>query len=68
MIICGLSFNNRSRASDRKYWDGWGSKAMFMRPDGNFTRKDVIANEGDTICVVVLVSLNRHVMKNMVGD
>lgn len=29
---------------------------MFMRPDGNFTRKDVIATEGDTICVVVLVS------------
>ncbi|ORY98448.1 hypothetical protein BCR43DRAFT_561948 [Syncephalastrum racemosum] len=42
-------------ASDRKYWDGWGSKAMFMKPDGNFTRKNVYLPEGDSICVVVLL-------------
>lgn len=29
---------------------------MFMKPDGNFTLKNVFINEGDSVCVIVLVS------------
>ena len=51
-----MLFNKKKRASDRKYWDGWASKAMFMSPEGNFTTKNVFIKEGESICVVVLVS------------
>ncbi|KAI9315586.1 hypothetical protein BX666DRAFT_1957204 [Dichotomocladium elegans] len=40
-------------ASDRKYWDGWASKAMFMSPDGNFTTMNLSIVAGETLCAVV---------------
>ncbi|KAF7732591.1 hypothetical protein EC973_003338 [Apophysomyces ossiformis] len=42
-------------ASDRQYWDGWTSKSMFIKPDGNFTVDDVEITEGETVCVVALL-------------
>ncbi|KAI8047236.1 uncharacterized protein B0P05DRAFT_566430, partial [Gilbertella persicaria] len=42
-------------ASDRKYWDGWSSKAMFMKKNGKFTRKPVQMNQGESVCVAVLL-------------
>ncbi|KAI8636879.1 hypothetical protein BD408DRAFT_425458 [Parasitella parasitica] len=42
-------------ASDRIYWDGWTDKAMFMRKDGTLTKGNVYIDEGDEICVVVLL-------------
>ncbi|CAO3640309.1 unnamed protein product [Cunninghamella blakesleeana] len=42
-------------ASDRQYWDGWGSKSFFLLPDGNFTIDNVYAEEGVELCVVVLL-------------
>ncbi|KAG2223820.1 hypothetical protein INT45_001954 [Circinella minor] len=41
--------------SDREYWDGWASKAMFMKSEGNYTRKDVTITAGESICVVVML-------------
>lgn len=45
-------------ASDRTYWDGWESKAMFMKPDGAFTTENVYITAGDSVCIVVLVSIS----------
>ncbi|KAI9312719.1 hypothetical protein BX666DRAFT_2031025 [Dichotomocladium elegans] len=42
-------------SADRKYWDGWASKTMFMKSDGNFTRKNVFGAEGDIVCIVVML-------------
>ncbi|KAI8877558.1 hypothetical protein K501DRAFT_288321 [Backusella circina FSU 941] len=42
-------------ASDRNYWDGWASKSMFLRKDGQFTRKDINILENEEICVLVLL-------------
>ncbi|KAI9248528.1 hypothetical protein BDA99DRAFT_564762 [Phascolomyces articulosus] len=42
-------------ASDRKHWDGWASKSMFMSPEGNFTTKNVFIKQDESICVVVLL-------------
>ncbi|KAI8889029.1 hypothetical protein K501DRAFT_267244 [Backusella circina FSU 941] len=42
-------------ASDRVYWDGWISKSMFMKKDGQFTRKTVDILERETVCIVVLL-------------
>ncbi|KAI9498165.1 hypothetical protein BDB00DRAFT_867816 [Zychaea mexicana] len=41
--------------SDREHWDGWVSKAMFMKPEGNYTSKDVTIAAGDSVCVVVML-------------
>lgn len=42
--------------SDRRFWDGWVSKAMFMAKNGKYTRKNVRIQKGESICVAVLVS------------
>ncbi|KAI8139582.1 hypothetical protein BJV82DRAFT_672553 [Fennellomyces sp. T-0311] len=42
-------------ASDRLHWDGWTSKAMFMRPDGLYTSNDITITAGENICVVVVL-------------
>lgn len=44
-----------NRASDRTHWDGWASKAMFMRPDGKYTSRNFTIEAGDSLCAVVLV-------------
>ena len=44
-------------ASQRQFWDGWTTVSMFLRGDGRFTRKEVDIQAGESICVVVLVSL-----------
>lgn len=48
-------------ASDRNYWDGWASKSMFLRKDGQFTRKDINILENEEICVLVLVSKRKQI-------
>ncbi|KAI8365425.1 hypothetical protein EDC96DRAFT_509682 [Choanephora cucurbitarum] len=42
-------------ASDRKFWDGWSSKSMFMKPNGKFTRKTVRIQQGESICIAALL-------------
>ncbi|KAI8881273.1 hypothetical protein K501DRAFT_253451 [Backusella circina FSU 941] len=42
-------------ASDRKYWDGWTDKSMFIKPDGTFTQSNIYVSEGEEICIVVLL-------------
>ncbi|KAI8086761.1 uncharacterized protein BX664DRAFT_336693 [Halteromyces radiatus] len=42
-------------ASDRQFWDGWSTKAMFLQPNGNFTTNNVLTTEGVAICIVVLL-------------
>lgn len=45
------------RAGDRSFWDGWSSKAMFMKGNGQFTRKNVRSQVGESVCITVLVRL-----------
>ncbi|KAI7906613.1 uncharacterized protein BX663DRAFT_199039 [Cokeromyces recurvatus] len=42
-------------ASDRDYWDGWTSKSMFMKPNGQFTRKNVYIQKEETVCILVML-------------
>ncbi|KAI8369741.1 hypothetical protein BD560DRAFT_397694 [Blakeslea trispora] len=42
-------------ASDRKFWDGWSSKSMFIKPNGKFTRKTVRINQGESVCIAALL-------------
>ncbi|KAI7892925.1 uncharacterized protein EV154DRAFT_503367 [Mucor mucedo] len=42
-------------AADRHYWDGWSDKAMFIKADGTFTQRNVYINQGEEVCVVVLL-------------
>ncbi|CAO3594087.1 unnamed protein product [Absidia cylindrospora] len=42
-------------AADRQFWDGWSTKAMFIRQDGNFTTNNILTVEGVSLCVVVLL-------------
>lgn len=43
-------------AGDRSFWDGWSSKAMFIKQNGKFTRKNVRIQQGETACIAMLVS------------
>ncbi|ORZ08118.1 hypothetical protein BCR42DRAFT_425266 [Absidia repens] len=42
-------------ASDRQHWDGWKTKSFFLKPDGNFTLDDVIIEQENGLCIVVLL-------------
>ncbi|GAA5811367.1 hypothetical protein MFLAVUS_004801 [Mucor flavus] len=42
-------------AGDRHYWDGWSDKTMFIKPDGTFTQGNVYINQGEEVCIVVLL-------------
>ncbi|RCH79520.1 hypothetical protein CU098_004498, partial [Rhizopus stolonifer] len=42
-------------ASDRIYWDGWMDKAMFIKTDGTFTKGHVYIEQGQHVCIVVLL-------------
>ncbi|KAI8079925.1 uncharacterized protein BX664DRAFT_341828 [Halteromyces radiatus] len=42
-------------ASDRQYWDGWKTKSFFLLPDGNFTLDNVIIEQENGLCIVVLL-------------
>ncbi|KAI9483176.1 MAG: hypothetical protein EXX96DRAFT_557156, partial [Benjaminiella poitrasii] len=42
-------------ASDRVYWNGWNDKATFMKSDGTFTKGNVYIQEGEQVCIVVLL-------------
>lgn len=42
-------------AGDRSFWDGWSSKAIFMKGNGQFTRKNVRSQVGESVCITVLL-------------
>lgn len=52
-------------AGDRIYWNGWEPKAMFIKADGTFTKRNVYIKEGDEICIVVLVSFLHTIYTGM---
>lgn len=52
--MCDLHVKHR--VNDRDYWDGWESKSMFLQQNGRFTRNNIEIEQGEDVCIVVLVS------------